>query len=103
MERKVNLETVLHLVNRIRSATRMKPLKALPKGVCNDAEQCVLANALNAGIDGYHIYFYNISDADVVARMIRKGRNENQVVMPITLQNFVDQFDDHQFPELELR
>lgn len=102
MANKVNLETVLHLVNRIRNVTGLKSLKTLPKGVRDSATKCVLAKALRARIDDQYAYFKSMKHADAVARMVRKGRYKNSVVMPMTLQNFVTQFDGDYFPKLEM-
>ena len=103
MDRKPSLKTALRIINRIRTqGLNLEPIETLPKGIKESLRSCPIANALDkrAQVDGDYLIFRNKLDAKKVARLIRKGKDDNEVVIPATLGNFVTEFDDGAYPHL---
>ena len=103
MYRKPSLKTALRIINRIRTqGLNLEPIETLPKGKIAESNACPISNALNkrAGVDEDYLYFRNERDAKKVARLIRKGKDNCDVIIPATLSNFVTEFDAGAYPQL---
>jgi hypothetical protein len=103
MNRRSSLKTTLRVINRLRvEALGLQPIETLPKGKIGESGLCPLANALNrrAEVDQDYLYFSNEASAKKAARLIRKGKDNCDVVIPATLGKFVEEFDDGAYPHL---
>jgi hypothetical protein len=110
----------LAFVNRIREAFGMKPLAKMTKGYCTDTHACALAEALVRlkGVIGTTVYgsefrlrFKTDKKASEAIRTLNKlpkvtatlsesWDTEVTVIGPNYLNEFVNNFDRHNYPEL---
>lgn len=113
----VNFSLLLDQVNRVRIALAIGEgkLEALPPGRVGHAEQCVLARALSNGwqveVSNEIAFQHPTADLDSAVGALRSAGfdavhliHSNVISMKLTktMSNFINRFDEEQFPDLIL-
>lgn len=108
---RTDLKEVVRLVNLARKAVERTRISSLRKGDPHQADQCPLANSLDGGgvwVDGTVAAYEAITheQADAIAEawdttFTDVGGGEYEIALPEPLQEFVTEFDDGVFPELQ--
>lgn len=97
------LSEVLVLVNRGLTALGHPPLEALPQGLPVDECRCVIAEAFSTiadQVDGRSLQAINDRDAELLAKVWGTEATGEDVVLPLTIREFVEEFDRGVYPEL---
>lgn len=112
----MNQKYVLDVLNDIRIKLNGLVLTQLPSGVRNDGKNCVIANALKDLDPGVRVYKEGIFSnnrkfAEIVAQQLHYSHELITwdqsidylfgVPTPVEMRNFIEEFDNGSFPELE--
>lgn len=101
---KPNIPVLISQINKARAALNLAPISKLPKGEPCTAASCPVALALGkrAFVDGETLDFKTERDARAVAAAWHAARlnDGGSVYTPRNMANFIEAFDDREFPEL---
>jgi hypothetical protein len=93
----VNLKLLLKQVNEIRADLGYSPRKSLAKGVPEDSRCCVIANSIPGSVDVVGM------EDDMIWVLTRSGELKKKFKCKKNMSNFINRFDNCEFPELVSR